>query len=223
MHENVPTHDNHTVSALASLCESLERKSKAKVVDPLINRLKRALARRFRAQARAYRTTGDIALSDEDNRAFRQAFAAAVGLAFASGEQFASAQLDATSGPGRYRRSVEELESEMDKTTRGRLAGLGALAIAALFADWQTSRAEGIAVNEISSAYHGGAAAVARSVVVGGAVIEKHWDADANACEICQANSADGWIPEDILFASGDSEPGAHPHCMCSVSYRRKE
>ncbi len=34
-------------------------------------------------------------------------------------------------------------------------------------------------------------------------------------CEICEDNEAQGWIPEDEPFDSGDMEPEAHPHCTC--------
>ena len=34
-------------------------------------------------------------------------------------------------------------------------------------------------------------------------------------CELCEDNEAQGWIPEDEAFDSGDMEPEAHPHCTC--------
>jgi hypothetical protein len=43
-------------------------------------------------------------------------------------------------------------------------------------------------------------------------------------CEVCEDNEAQGWIPEDEAFDSGDMEPEAHPHCLCFLdrSERRR-
>ncbi len=46
----------------------------------------------------------------------------------------------------------------------------------------------------------------------------KHWDIgdDEESCAECQNNAAEGWIPLDADFPSGDDP---HPNCTCSISY----
>lgn len=83
--------------------------------------------------------------------------------------------------------------------------------------DGKTSRAETVAVTEVSGAYHDGGAEAASDT--DGTVL-KSWDTEDDPCEDCQANSDQGEIPEDGTFDSGDDEPPAHPNCRCSVSYR---
>lgn len=83
------------------------------------------------------------------------------------------------------------------------------------------ARAEAAAIWEVSKAYHQGMNDVAASVIGHGIIVEKRWLADPDACEeICQPNAEDGWIPEDINFASGEDLPPGHPHCRCSAEYR---
>lgn len=40
---------------------------------------------------------------------------------------------------------------------------------------------------------------------------------DVNACPICTANAAQGVIPIDQDFQSGDDAPPYHPNCECSI------
>jgi hypothetical protein len=48
----------------------------------------------------------------------------------------------------------------------------------------------------------------------------KNWIAGGiNPCETCQGNEADGEIPVEQPFSSGDDVPTAHPSCECSVGY----
>lgn len=47
----------------------------------------------------------------------------------------------------------------------------------------------------------------------------KDWLLGEEACEICQANAAQGRIPIDEEFASGDDCVPAHPSCRCANGY----
>jgi phosphohistidine phosphatase SixA len=84
----------------------------------------------------------------------------------------------------------------------------------------QVSRAETVAVTEISGAYHDGGHAVAMDAP---AETEKLWDGEDDMCPECQANADMDWIPSPAPFDSGDDTAPAHPNCRCSVSYRRNE
>jgi hypothetical protein len=75
-------------------------------------------------------------------------------------------------------------------------------------------------ITEISTAYHNGMADVADAVADRGIEVQKRWLAQPDACPTCEENAEDGWIPEDIIFASGDDSPPAHPACRCSIEYR---
>jgi phosphohistidine phosphatase SixA len=135
-------------------------------------------------------------------------------------------------------KTAEQLESELDDTTdretgdklKDSFSAATPLGYAAVldvlrqqfkqYADGvegQTSRAETVAVTEISGAYHDGGAEAASDAP--GTVL-KSWDTEDDPCETCQGNSDMGEIPEDEPFDSGDTEPPAHPNCRCSVSYR---
>lgn len=48
-----------------------------------------------------------------------------------------------------------------------------------------------------------------------GVVVKKSWDADAEACDICQTNAEAGAIDLDDDFPSGDDATPAHPNCEC--------
>jgi len=37
-------------------------------------------------------------------------------------------------------------------------------------------------------------------------------------CEICEANEAEGVVPLDHVFSSGDLRPPAHPNCRCALA-----
>ena len=44
---------------------------------------------------------------------------------------------------------------------------------------------------------------------------------DERVSDIDVANEAQGWIPVDEAFSSGDDVPPSHPNCRCTVTYRR--
>jgi hypothetical protein len=132
------------------------------------------------------------------------------------------------------------LEGELDRTTVDRAHNaLKALdpftlsaataALGALFAGFtdpgsdKLSRADTVALHTVSDGYHAGASDTAAQVVASGVAVEKAWQTEDNPCEICIANEAEGFIPEDAAHDSGDSEPPAHPNCACSEVYQVAE
>jgi len=131
----------------------------------------------------------------------------------------------------------DDLEDQLDKTTVDRahtaMMGIDPFTVAAATAaigllfkgftdpgEGKLSRADTVALQTVSDGYHGGAKATASEVADAGMVVEKMWDIGAAACEICEANGDEGYIPEDAPHDSGDYEPPAHPNCDCSEVYR---
>jgi hypothetical protein len=45
----------------------------------------------------------------------------------------------------------------------------------------------------------------------------KRWILSPDACPICEDNNAQGAIPVDDSFDSGDDRPPAHPNCKCAL------
>ncbi len=85
-------------------------------------------------------------------------------------------------------------------------------------------RATLIAVDAIGQAYTDSTMAVASAMSETGLAMEKFWqtvDDDRVEAE-CEANQAQGWIPLDQEFASGDDSPLAHPGCRCALLIRRR-
>jgi hypothetical protein len=37
-------------------------------------------------------------------------------------------------------------------------------------------------------------------------------------CPICEENGAEGVVPIDHIFSSGDERPPAHPNCRCALA-----
>jgi hypothetical protein len=89
------------------------------------------------------------------------------------------------------------------------------------FDEFEGSRARMIAVTEVGEAYEEGSEEVIQELTDAGLEYEKGWIAEENACETCLENEAEGYIPFDEEFPSGDSRPLAHPWCRCDVVYRR--
>lgn len=50
-----------------------------------------------------------------------------------------------------------------------------------------------------------------------GVKVRKAWQADDDACEVCQANEDAGAIELDDVFPSGDDATPAHPNCECTI------
>lgn len=85
------------------------------------------------------------------------------------------------------------------------------------------SRAHMIAVTETGQAYEDGAAIVANDMQANGIRLEKKWigPEDDRTSEACLGNMAQGWIPYDEPFSSGDDRPLNHPGCRHTLITRR--
>lgn len=92
------------------------------------------------------------------------------------------------------------------------------------YEDMSKARAERIAVHETGMAYEKGNRIVADDLSDGGLDMEHAWltVGDSHVEQECLDNEAEGWIPLDQPFSSGDSEPLAHNGCRCTALYRRK-
>ena len=79
------------------------------------------------------------------------------------------------------------------------------------------SRAATIAKTEVSMSNAGGKKAGWQEVADSGVELVKGWTvtSDDNCCDDCQGNEADGMIPFDEAFSSGDDMEPAHPSCAC--------
>ena len=179
---------------------------------------------------------------------FAKSYTAATTAARASGAAHVTAQLGLKEAARKVpvstpkkKRTAQDLEDELDQTTENQLGNklkdvfspTNPLSLAGTLAmikqtfdqyisgtDGQKSRSSTVAQNEISGAYHDGGATVAANA---GGNVEKMWDIGADGCPICTANADQGWIPDDDVYESGDSDPPAHPNCDCSQSYRIAE
>uniref|UniRef100_A0A6M3L1M3 Putative methyltransferase n=1 Tax=viral metagenome TaxID=1070528 RepID=A0A6M3L1M3_9ZZZZ len=54
-------------------------------------------------------------------------------------------------------------------------------------------------------------------------VENKSWSTSGDACEICLGNEAEGIVPIDHVFSSGDERPPSHPNCLCVLSPEKGE
>ena len=77
-----------------------------------------------------------------------------------------------------------------------------------------SDRADMIAYTETVRAYAEGRSAYASQSNATG----KYWS-DSNAIDICSDNTAEGTIPIDADFVSGDPYEPAHPNCKCITTY----
>lgn len=78
-------------------------------------------------------------------------------------------------------------------------------------------RADTIADTELRTAINQGEL---RSWKASGVVIGKEWllSNDEGVCDICEGNAAQGTIPLDDDFESGEDAPPGHPNCRCSMA-----
>lgn len=90
-------------------------------------------------------------------------------------------------------------------------------AIKSTFKGFNDVRAGMIAQTEVVTAYNAG-----RKATAAAAGFDEHaWETESgNPCETCLANEAQGWIPIDQAFDSGDMGPTAHPNCECVENFR---
>ncbi len=118
------------------------------------------------------------------------------------------------------------LVKEIDESTRARLRETISSGLAEGFTNHEL--ADAISESELFSAER--ALLIARTEMANaenaatltgwkasGVVEGKAWVPDAEACEICLGNEADGVIGLDETFSSGDTEPTAHPNCECTL------
>lgn len=116
-------------------------------------------------------------------------------------------------------------EFNIDETTRSRIAqsiktsiqlgedqSQAVKRLTSVIAD--PERADMIAHTEMVRAYAQGRAIYAKQSNATG----KYWS-DSNAIDICADNTAEGIIPIDADFVSGDPNEPAHPNCKCIVTY----
>lgn len=85
---------------------------------------------------------------------------------------------------------------------------------------FSAERAELIAGTEIAQANSVGSHEGLLEAQASGLQMEHSWVCEEDACEICLANEAQGWIPLEEPFASGDLHPVAHPNCRCTEGAR---
>ncbi len=83
-------------------------------------------------------------------------------------------------------------------------------------------RATLIATTEIGDAYSRGQLETAARMVELGLEVEKAWLTVGEACPICDANEAEGWLDSEGSFSSGHDAPTAHPACRCALKVRSK-
>lgn len=224
------------VDAVSNVRESLDAAHKARIVNPLIAKLKSAVARHFARQYREYAKRGIDGLRHFRDESFETVFGVLAAQAYRGGGDLALSQLEnlreakynPKKKPGAYQLTAAILAADLLETTIGRISELESDEdVRQQFRDWEGSRAESIATNEISKAFHAGGADVASDMSDAweetGSYVTKTWVTEDDPCDICQENADMGPLSEDEQFASGDSEPPAHPACRCSIEYGRAE
>lgn len=84
------------------------------------------------------------------------------------------------------------------------------------------SRAHLVAVTESGNAYEQGARDSMDVLRAQGLEVEKSWNTvgDDLVTDECLANEAEGWIPIDDEFSSGDLNPLRFPGCRCNCTYQ---
>lgn len=236
-------------SECVKLSEHLLTAGRRQVLDPLIANIQQAVAQRFRRQLKAVQSaaragvlrSGVVATAVRDQK-LELAYGRAAKKAYLAGAKTAQSQLpqvrEAKPQPLPFlpgpNRTAPDMETQIDETTdskietivsNGLAVGLSTEAILELvreqFSDWATgARAEAIAANEISIAYHQGMTDYVQTWVGGNGPVEKAWSAQPDACEECAPNEEDGWIDSEAPFSSGDFTAPVHPNCRCSIEYR---
>jgi len=89
-------------------------------------------------------------------------------------------------------------------------------AIRETFDGFTEERASLIATTEMNAAYNHGGLEFARNV----GAKTKNWNPlGDNVCPICLDNQAEGDIPVEGAFGSGDESPPAHPRCECVLDF----
>jgi phosphohistidine phosphatase SixA len=191
------------IEAAADLIESLDLPHKARVIDPLVARLKRATRRALKAGEATAKWNG--------------VYDSVIRKAHAAGARQALSELGPVQKLTEARKPVVP-----NLPDPARMAELAALDIDWTDPDFSNERAQMIAEFEVSTAFHDGMKGFVGLWKGGNGPVEKSWQAQDDACEICLANEAEGWIDEEAPFGeTGDFEPPAHPNCRCSLEYRQ--
>lgn len=91
------------------------------------------------------------------------------------------------------------------------------------FQEFSVERADRIARHEMRNAYEAGNETAARDMKAAGLKMEKSWLSigDEKVRPSHRDNQAQGWIPLDDAFGSGDDRPPTDPGCRCVLLYRR--
>lgn len=236
------------IATALKLTENIDRKDKRKIVDPLIISLALLLKRRFRAQKVAINSalkdldhnfsgepthvpisvTSAILAALLQNKS-QASINGKIQDAYEGGADFGAEQIgtDAVLTT----EIVPDFLAGIDKTTRDQIMtaindsfAKGSTpvefksAIHSVLDDAIDTRADVIAVNQISDAFHTGMVDIADKFSADtGIAVKKVWVVDVDPCEICQGNADQGAIPDDEDFESGDDSPPAHPWCRCSI------
>lgn len=122
------------------------------------------------------------------------------------------------------------LVTQMDEETKRRLAktvadgitdkrGVPGLArdIRGEFGDMRRYRSMMIARTETADALSQASLDTMKDMGIDG----KQWIWPGGECDICRDNEAEGIIPIDQMFSSGDMAPPAHPNCECALAPAR--
>lgn len=178
-----------------AMIEHLGIPSKARVIDPLVAAMSRAVRRRFKRASSPF-----DAVYDKITR-----------KAFTAGARQAMKEL----GPVNVTEAKRKAYPLPRLPDPARTAALANEQIDWTDTDRSSERALMIAEYEVSRAYHDGMASFAHIWRGGNGPVEKRWMVQPDACEeICIPNSANGWIDEEAPFDSGDAEPPGHPNCF---------
>lgn len=245
-HPGYTAHEAYTAASV-QLAEHLMTRSRRLIYDPLVERAKAVVVRRFRDQADLVGMHGHMA----PRPVSFDGLAKVLGDAYWTGSDHSSGMLSVHNDgldavfeakrkhppivlPG-LRRDDAEIADELDATSRAAIdlivadgirEGLSQIEIVARivaqFKEWEGSRADTIAENEVSISYHQGMADVASGLAEQGVVVEKRWSDQPDACPICVENASLGWVPIDQQFPSGQSEAPGHIWCRCSMEYREQ-
>ncbi|PNG27645.1 hypothetical protein CR492_01655 [Methylocella silvestris] len=161
----------------------------------------------------------NAALAEAVSDAARERAAQLTGQKFTVGGELAP-------DPSAENAITSSTRSMIGETIQSGLAGVATGVAAATLEElirsafaFSPSRAKGIGVTESNRAK--GSAIVQTIQVVnesGAGHFMKAWmTADSGCCAACADNAAQGPIPADQPFSSGDMAPGAHTNCRCSV------
>lgn len=199
------------LSTAIAVREDLTRGARALMVAPAILALAKLLRKRFGRQRRWLERNGGESLNlyPEDLKTQAE-METILTTATHDGWGLAAAELGLNYATAMTMPAL--FLSGIDHTTEERIAKDG---LAKAFSDIQ-ERSSLIAITEVGDAFNTGALALAQM----GQDIEKIWVIHSEACPMCQANAAQGYIPQAMPFPSGHQAPTAHPRCFCSLSFR---